>query len=331
MQSIRKLADILRRLKTQGKTILIAEHRLAWLMDIVDRVVVMQDGRIERDLPVQAFAALSHDETERMGLRSRKGLFSAANAHRGDERIQCSGFHLKRDGKTVLDVPELSIPQGAVVGVLGNNGAGKTTLARCLCGLEKKARGDLVTKGGRLGHRQRLQRSYIVMQDVNHQLFTESVLDEVAISLPQSLTEAEKQQRAEAILRKLSLWHVRDRHPQSLSGGQKQRVAIAGALASGKDIIVYDEPTSGLDLRHMREVAGILLELGQTGVTQLVITHDPELVSHCCSHIVFMKNGSVQWDGVLDEASAQRADHYFWGTRGALLGETIVGRDNHTA
>lgn len=314
IQSIRKLADILRQLKAQGKTILIAEHRLAWLMDIVDRVVVMRSGRIERDMPVQAFAALPHSETEEMGLRARKGLFFAANSGKQKEALKCSGFRFERDKKVVLDIPELSIPQGAVVGILGDNGAGKTTLARCLCGLERKAKGELVTKAGRLTRKQRLQRCYIVMQDVNHQLFTESVLDEVAISLPGSLTETEKQQRAENILRGLNLWQVKDRHPQSLSGGQKQRVAIAGAMASGKDIIVYDEPTSGLDLRHMREVAAILRDLSQTGATQLVITHDPELVCHSCNHIVFMEYGCVRWRGPLNEECTQRVRGYFSGS-----------------
>ena len=85
----------------------------------------------------------------------------------------------------------------------------------------------------------------MVMQDTGNQLFTESVLGEVLISLPKG-TENEKERAAE-ILRSLDLEAFLDRHPQSLSGGQKQRLAIACALGSGREIILLDEPTSGLD------------------------------------------------------------------------------------
>lgn len=69
-----------------------------------------------------------------------------------------------------MNIPILSVPQGAIVGILGDNGAGKTTFAKCLCGLEKKAKGTLNTSHESLGTKQRLKRSYMVMQDVNHQL-----------------------------------------------------------------------------------------------------------------------------------------------------------------
>ena len=81
----------------------------------------------------------------------------------------------------------------------------------------------------------------MVMQEVNHQLFTESVLDEVLISM-----EEENQERAEEILNRLDLLAFKDRHPMSLSGGQKQRVAIASAIASKRSILFFDEPTTAL-------------------------------------------------------------------------------------
>lgn len=90
------------------------------------------------------------------------------------------------------------------------------------------------------------------MQEVNHQLFTETVLDEVLISMEEPDTK-----QAEEILARLDLLPFRDRHPMSLSGGQKQRVAIASAIASKRSILFFDEPTSGLDYRHMKEVAAV--------------------------------------------------------------------------
>ena len=87
------------------------------------------------------------------------------------------------------------------------------------------------------------------MQDTSHQLFTESVTDEVLLSM-----DNEDETVVDKILEQFDLLAYKDRHPLSLSGGQKQRVAIASAIVSNREIIVFDEPTSGLDLKHMREV-----------------------------------------------------------------------------
>lgn len=119
----------------------------------------------------------------------------------------------------------------------------------------------------------------MVMQDTSHQLFTESVTDEVLLSM-----DDEDETIVNKILKQFDLLEYKDRHPLSLSGGQKQRVAIASAIVSNREIIVFDEPTSGLDLKHMREVARGLKSLADQGKTLLVITHDPELVMAGCSY-----------------------------------------------
>ena len=84
----------------------------------------------------------------------------------------------------------------------------------------------------------------------------------------------------------MDLGEYPDRHPQSLSGGQKQRLAIACALASGREILLLDEPTSGLDYGHMKETADMLKKLRDMGTTVLVVTHDTELIRHCCSRMI---------------------------------------------
>ena len=97
----------------------------------------------------------------------------------------------------------------------------------------------------------------------------------------------------------------------SLSGGQKQRVAIAGALASHKEILIYDEPTSGLDYTHMIEVANCLQQIAKTGKTQFVITHDPELVAECCDYFIFIDNGKVTDQGEWNKGNIEKIKKYF--------------------
>ena len=154
----------------------------------------------------------------------------------------------------------------------------------CLCGLEKRFSGTLEYKGRNYGNRDRQKLCYLVMQDTGNQLFTESVLEEVLISLPKNTENTEE--RAAEILGLLDLGEYPDRHPQSLSGGQKQRLAIACVLASGREILLLDEPTSGLDHGHMIETAEMLKKLRDMGATILVVTHDTELIRHCCSRMI---------------------------------------------
>ena len=97
----------------------------------------------------------------------------------------------------------------------------------------------------------------------------------------------------------------------SLSGGQKQRLAIAGAIASEKDIIVFDEPTSGLDLWHMKEVADNLCQLQTVGKTQFIITHDLELIMECCTNVVHLQNGEVIDTYALDNSGEEKLIDFF--------------------
>ncbi|MBR1692450.1 MAG: ATP-binding cassette domain-containing protein, partial [Lachnospiraceae bacterium] len=113
------------------------------------------------------------------------------------------------------------------------------------------------------------------------------------------------------ILQKLGLEAFANRHPMSLSGGQKQRTAIAGAVVSDRELVVFDEPTSGLDLKHMAKVGELLLQLRRMGRTVLVITHDYELIACCCSYVLHLEHGQVQEQYVLDEEGMGKLKDFF--------------------
>lgn len=111
---------------------------------------------------------------------------------------------------------------------------------------------------------------------------------------------------AEDILSTLDLLDFKNAHPMSLSGGQRQRVAIASAIASHKEIIIFDEPTSGLDYRHMKKVAASINQLASLGKTQFIITHDLELVAACCDYFIFIDGGKVIRSGPWSEENCNK-------------------------
>lgn len=313
IETIQDMQKILISWKEQGKTVIIAEHRLTWLKAIADRVIYFQKGKIAEDLTADQFWRKSSKQFQCMGLRASTE-FNPPNRskHIKEQNIIIQGFQYRIKNIKLLEISQLQIPKGSVVAVLGNNGAGKTTFARCLCGLLKKAEGTLSYNGKIYANKDRIHLCYMVMQDVNHQLFSESVLDEVLLGADVP-SEENREAFAEGILSELDLLDYKDAHPMSLSGGQRQRVAIASAVATHKELLVFDEPTSGLDFRHMEEVAQNVHKLSDMGKTQFIITHDPELVSACCDYFLFMKEGEVISSGSWNEETRKYVSDYFKG------------------
>ncbi len=299
MEGIALLKKVVAYWKANGKTVIIAEHRLNFLADLADRVIYLEDGKIAGDYDGVTFFGQQVSFYRDRGLRSPY-LKDIWRQERYMPHLKdfCSlqGFYYSY-GKpgSVLDIPKAEIPLGHVVAVVGKNGAGKTTLIRSICGLLKHDKGILGIRRKKLKARERLSICYMVMQDVNHQLFTESVLDEVLLSMGQK-----DQATAEWILDSLDLLEFKDMHPMSLSGGQKQRVAIASALTSDREIIVLDEPTSGLDFLHMQQVAEGIRTLQDKNRTIFIVTHDPEFIAACCTDILLMERGKLREQYPLD-------------------------------
>lgn len=363
LRSIANLKAVIRKWKEQGKTVVIAEHRLYYLMEAADRAIYMENGRIVQDVPIAEFLKVDTETLHRKGLRSQKaveytprcireafpeGTFECAPAGKSpafdcasvesppapecvspEEAFVCdpaekppvferyvtfSGLAFSYGKKCVLDIPELKIPSGAVTGVLGFNGAGKSTLARVICGLEKRAKGVLNDSGKSYTAKARLKKSYMVMQDVNHQLFTESVIEEILLSMDVSDVSGEAaRQKALDILEAMNLSEFKEVHPMALSGGQKQRLAVASAIAADKEFLIFDEPTSGLDYAHMLDVAENITRLARAGKTVFIISHDPELIAACCNYLIFMDGGKLVWSGGWSEAIMEKVQAFFEG------------------
>ena len=290
--AIGMLAEILKLWKQSGKTVVIAEHRLGWLSETADRIILLQNGEITAEYGNAEFFSKTDAELNSLGLRGCRaetdwlhgdaGFYPcdpAAPASAEAYRI-CDFRFAYQKHRPVLQLDGLEIPKHAVVAVVGHNGAGKTTFSRCLCGLQKHFKGSIRCGDAVYGSKQLRALCYMVMQDVNHQLFTDSVLEEVMLGM-----HAPDEAAALDILARMDLTAFRDRHPMSLSGGQKQRTAVCSACLSDREILIFDEPTSGLDFRRMQETAALIREL-RKDKTIFIVTHDMELIAKCCTHIL---------------------------------------------
>ena len=282
----RQLAQTLRQLKEQGFTLLIAEHRIDWLMGIADRFLYLRDGRIAAEYTPENLLLLPEADISGMGLRSpRKGMSLPAPSVL-DERpavLKTAGLSKRIRKEVIFEDISLSVREGGVTAITGQNGAGKTTLAQILCGLARQTRGHILIDGKKARAAVRRREIYYCGNDTSTQFFTASVAEELLLNT--RLTE-ESKSHARNLLNELGLYEYRDAHPSALSGGQKQRLAIACAVFSGRRILILDEPTSGLDGQNMRLVAEKLKSEARNGRTILVITHDRELIESCCDDIV---------------------------------------------
>ena len=282
IETIHVLTGILEKIKAAGKTIVIAEHRLSYLEPILDTVYYLEEGRILDRFSKEAFFQIDAVRRKDMGLRNldTDHRFSCQQKTVGtgiQKQLSLRNIHIGFDKKILFENISLELKSGQIVALTGKNGRGKTTLSRIICGLEKHGKGEILWNGAKTRPKERKRFSYVVMQDVNHQLFAESVAEECFLG-----NEGVTQEEIEKVLDSLILSEQAEAHPQCLSGGQKQRLAVAVALLAQKNILLFDEPTSGLDYCNMRNVGGILRELANQGKVVLVVTHDLEFIEEVC-------------------------------------------------
>jgi len=308
-KAILRLHDTLKKIKESGKTIVISEHRLYYLMDLADRFIYLNDGIITNTYTPKELISLSDDELSKIGLRCTdlsKLKINPANeklTKNNVPMVEAIDLSCDKGGNRIVDIERLRLPKNSVVAIIGDNGSGKSTLTEALCGVGPSD-GNVSFDGKYINGKERANKSFMVMQDVNRQLFSDSVIEEVMLNASIERKEAEE------VLERLGLHDISDRHPSSLSGGQKQRVAIASALCAGKEIIFYDEPTSGLDRESMERFGELLYEM-RNEVTSIIITHDPELILKCCTHVLHIENGRVLGFYPLNEEGANRIGWYF--------------------
>ncbi len=309
VRSINDMRKILLLLKKQGKTIVIAEHRLYYLEGIADRIIYMDGGRFIEEYTAEQFLALKDGERSGRGLRTmelRKVALSEKPRPQMPPVLEVKSLTLKYGKRIVLEDVNLIASRGDVIGVIGQNGAGKSTFSRALCGLRKESGGVFLYNGRPVSPRQRIRLSYMVLQDVNYQLFAESVEQECSLGAVYAGKDNIKE-----VLESLRLYEYRSRHPVSLSGGQKQRTAIAAGILCNKEILIFDEPTSGLDFDSMVQVSELLSGLAGMGKIIFVVTHDYEFISSVCNRVIHFEKGTLKDDFEVCRQNIKKLQDFF--------------------
>lgn len=295
LQATNILKEELVSLRKKNKTIVIVEHRLYYLMDLVDRIIYMENGEIKKIYTPKELLALSCEEIQALGLRSpfiEKGRMNDRTSPSKLEKMQIEGLHVKhkRTKDWVLQDLNITLHANEVTALIGKNGAGKTTFARTLTGLKKESTGNIHIDNMQLKANKRMQKIWFVMQDTVYQLFTDSVWNEVLLNNPN------REEMAKNVLKDLHLWHLKENHPATLSGGEKQRLVLAIGLMNDASVFILDEPTSGLDGMNLQRVIEVIHQLAKRSCHVLVITHDYELVAGACQRIIKLRDGKITTD-----------------------------------
>ena len=284
----KKLKQLIEKLKTKGYTIIIAEHRMYYIQDLIDRVFVINNGKViektisdlksNNEVPLRSLDIFNL-ELENISCKNKELLMEINNI----------------TYKNILSNITTTVYKGDVIGLIGKNGVGKTTLLRLLSNIMKPNKGKIVGKVV----------PFLVMQDMDYQFFTESVESEMKFGSADNDLE-----KINSLLMKLGLIEFKDKIPFELSGGQKQRLLIAISALANVNLLMFDEPTSGLDYVNMTKVSGILKDLSKNSGL-IVATHDIEFLYKTCNRVVYLDDKVIKEDFYLNLENKKKVNNIF--------------------
>uniref|UniRef100_A0A7C4FCM8 ABC transporter ATP-binding protein n=1 Tax=Thermofilum pendens TaxID=2269 RepID=A0A7C4FCM8_THEPE len=307
-------------------TVIMVEHEPELIEKFADRLVVLDDGMVVMEgVPQEVYsrveeakrhAAYPPEDIElavQLGLKppARRDLLELAMlsspldglcvfpGSRGGEVVISARdvWYTYPGGVEALRGVSLELRRGELAALMGPNGSGKTTLAKVLAGLLKPSRGEVRVAGRPIAEYSRLELSSLVgyvYQNPQHQLFCQSVFEEVAFGLRlRGVKGEELEQRVSETLCFFELEELRDEHPFFLSKGEKRRLALASVYALRPELLIVDEPTTGQDRRFGEQLMGVLRQLADSGKSVLVITHSVDLALKYADRLIAMSRGRV--------------------------------------
>jgi len=284
-------------------TMIVVEHRVADILDLVDRVIALgPGGTLLADGPAAAVLAEHGESLAAQGvwvpgvaLPARPAGPAGAVALRGD------GLTLAYPGneQAALESVSFALRQGELVAVTGSNGSGKSTLALLAGGLVKPTGGAATVPGEtrplhKLPARRLATRVGSVFQDPEHQFVTPTVRDELAFGPRQAGWPAARiEARVTELLERLRLAPLAKANPHTLSGGEARRLSVAGALAAAPGVLILDEPTFGQDRRTWGELVDLTADIRDEGTALLAVTHDRDFAAALAGRELVLKGGRL--------------------------------------
>ncbi|MCH7229809.1 ATP-binding cassette domain-containing protein [Glycomyces sp. L485] len=282
-------------------TLIVVEHRVADILNLVDRVIALgPGGAVLADGPAEAVFAEHGD------MLAEQGVWvpgaeppSHPDANPGETRLRGEALTLVHSGaeRPALDGVDFDLRAGELLAVTGPNGSGKSTLALLAGGLVRPTRGTATVPGEswplhRLPARRLATRVGTVFQDPEHQFVTGTVRDELAFA-PHAAKWSRRRidARVSELLERLRLAHLTEANPHTLSGGEARRLSVASALAAAPEVLLLDEPTFGQDRRTWGELVDLTASIRDEGTALLAVTHDRDFAAALASRELVLRAG----------------------------------------
>lgn len=289
-------------------TLIISEHRLFFLLPIINRFIYVNNGAIQREFTAKELKELNDNQLDELGLRPlsiydspTKNTPITQNKKINKQellRTENVDFSYHFNHEMLLKNVSCKINSNEIVGLVGKNGVGKSTFAKIISGLKNQRKGKIFIQN-HVSRKWSLQKYvWYVMQETTYQLFTDSVWNELFLNLKQTPKLINEGQY---LLQELNLSGYEQRHPATLSGGEKQRLVLATALIHHPKIIILDEPSSGLDEKSLNCIINVINHYQQEhDISFFIISHDPQFLFQICDKIIkfekFSKPKSVDID-----------------------------------
>ena len=319
--AVKRVFSILKRLKEEeGKTIIIVDHNVEAFLEIGDRVVLLEKGRIRDVKSPKGFTASGTGPAELPAESPTKPTISETHdkkPHQTPEErttdlppsgtkpnnlpiISVKQLSQRYDEVRALEAVDLDIYPGEFIAILGENGSGKTTLVKHFNGLLKPRSGSVNVKGldtGQVPINELVRHTGLVFQNPDNMLFEDSVEAEIAFGLNNIGAGGDR----EAITHALELVGLEEKEkvfPRQLSRGERQRLAVACVIAMRPELIVLDEPTTGLDAEESDRMMQLMCRLQQEGHTIVMVTHNMQIVENYAERVIRMESGKIIEDTI---------------------------------
>lgn len=290
-----RIIETLKNLKNEGKTIIIVDHSLEGYRNVADRVLVMKEGRIERE---GSFEEIFPENQGSLDVLYEDPDLVPYKPVNNSPVVRIDSLKKRFGEVQALNGVSVTLYDGEFIALLGENGSGKTTLVKHLNGLLRPDDGSVQVKNLDAAVApviDLVKETGLVFQNPDTMLFADSVEEEILFGL-ENIGSTDPQKTIGDVLSMVGLSGSEAVYPRHLSRGERQRLAVACILAMEPGIIILDEPTTGLDEGESDRMMELMMTLQRNGHTIIMVTHNMRIAEEYADRIIAMENGRIIGD-----------------------------------